>query len=62
MYDKTTPVRKYGRHEADTGQPGPSRVLTERINSLTDHFRCTQGFHGQRGSCGWSHSAAVLEY
>lgn len=51
MYDKTTPVKKYGLHERDTGS---SRVqvalLTERINSLTDHFRThAKDFHGQRG-------------
>src|SRR3989442_7309863 len=51
MYDKTTPVRKYGRHEADTGSaPVQIALLTERINSLTDHFRVhAKDFHGQRG-------------
>src|SRR5881396_1951839 len=40
MYDKTTPVRKYGLHEGDTGSaPVQVALLTERINSLTDHFR-----------------------
>src|SRR3989441_10540936 len=51
MYDKTTPVRKYGQHDKDTGS---SRVqvalLTERINHLTDHFRVhAKDYHGQRG-------------
>src|SRR6266566_2624690 len=51
MYDKTTPVRKHGLHDRDTGS---SRVqvalLTERINSLTDHFRVhAKDYHGQRG-------------
>src|SRR5258705_10921119 len=51
MYDKTTPVRKHGLHERDTGS---SRVhvalLTERINSLTEHFRVhAKDYHGQRG-------------
>src|SRR3954463_13552328 len=51
MYDKTTPVRKHGLHEKDTGS---SRVqvalLTERINSLTEHFRVhAKDYHGQRG-------------
>ena len=51
MYDKTTPVRKYGRHEHDTGSaPVQIALLTERINSLTDHFRVNpKDFHGQRG-------------
>src|SRR3989449_943207 len=40
MYDKTTPVRKYGLHDRDTGSaPVQIALLTERINSLTDHFR-----------------------
>jgi small subunit ribosomal protein S15 len=51
MDDKTTPVQKYGLHENDTGS---TRVqiarLTERINSLTDHFRVhAKDYHGQRG-------------
>src|SRR5437763_14391821 len=51
MYDKTTPVRKHGLHDRDTGS---SRVqvalLTERINSLNEHFRVhAKDFHGQRG-------------
>src|SRR5258708_40205174 len=51
MYDKTTPVRKYGRHEGDTGSaPVQIALVTERINSLTDHFRVhAKDFHGQRG-------------
>jgi len=45
MYDKTTPVTKYGRH--DQVQVA---LLTERINSLTDHFRVhAKDYHGQRG-------------
>ena len=44
MYDKTTPVRKYGRHEGDTeSAPVQIALLTERINSLTDHFRVQIG-------------------
>lgn len=51
MYDKTTPVTKYGRHERDTGSTTIQvALLTERINSLTDHFRThPKDFHGQRG-------------
>ena len=51
MYDKTTPVRKYGLHERDSGSaPVQVALLTERINSLTDHFRIhAKDHHGQRG-------------
>ena len=51
MYDKATPVTKYRQHETDTGSaPVQIALLTERINSLTDHFRVhAKDFHGQRG-------------
>ena len=51
MYDKTTPVRKHGQLERDTGSaPVQIALLTEWINSLTDHFRVNpMDFHGQRG-------------
>jgi small subunit ribosomal protein S15 len=51
MYDKATPVTKYQRHETDTGSaPVQIALLTERINSLTDHFRAhAKDYHGQRG-------------
>jgi small subunit ribosomal protein S15 len=51
MYDKTTPVRKYGQHDKDTGStPVQIALLTERIKSLTDHFRVhAKDHHGQRG-------------
>lgn len=51
MYDKTTPVRKYGQHDRDTGSARVQvALLTERINSLTGHFRAhAKDFHGQRG-------------
>lgn len=51
MYDKTTPVRKYGQHDRDTGSTSVQvALLTERINSLTDHFRVhAKDYHGQRG-------------
>jgi small subunit ribosomal protein S15 len=51
MYDKTTPVRTYGQHDRDTGSTTVQvALLTERINSLTDHFRTNpKDFHGQRG-------------
>jgi len=51
MFDKATPVRKYRQHETDTGSaPVQIALLTERINSLTDHFRVhAKDYHGQRG-------------
>jgi small subunit ribosomal protein S15 len=51
MYDKATPVTKYRQHETDTGSaPVQIALLTERINSLTEHFRVhAKDFHGQRG-------------
>ena len=51
MYDKTTPVKKYGQHDRDTGSTKVQvALLTERINSLTGHFRAhAKDFHGQRG-------------
>jgi small subunit ribosomal protein S15 len=50
-FDKQAVVQKHRRHETDTGS---SRVqvalLTERINSLTDHFRTHPAdHHGRRG-------------
>jgi small subunit ribosomal protein S15 len=51
VYDKATPVKQYGQHDRDTGSaPVQVALLTERINSLTDHFRVhLKDFHGQRG-------------
>jgi small subunit ribosomal protein S15 len=51
MVNDTTPVRKYGLHDRDTGSTRVQvALLTERINSLTEHFRVhTKDFHGQRG-------------
>jgi small subunit ribosomal protein S15 len=51
MEETTTPVRKYGLHDRDTGSTRVQvALLTERINHLTDHFRAhAKDFHGQRG-------------
>jgi small subunit ribosomal protein S15 len=51
MLNQTTPVRKHGLHDRDTGStPVQVALLTERINSLTEHFRVhSRDFHGQRG-------------
>ena len=48
---QTTPVRKHGLHDRDTGSaPVQIAQLTERINSLTEHFRVhPKDLHGQRG-------------
>ena len=44
-------IGKYGRSGDDTGSAEVQvALLTERINSLTDHFRVhAKDFHGQRG-------------
>ena len=65
MFDKSTPVRKYGRHDRDTGSTTVQvALLTERINSLTQHFRThSKDFHGQRGLLGMvSQRRRLLEY
>ena len=44
-------IVKYGRHEGDTGSPEVQiALLTERINSLTDHLRThKKDHHSRRG-------------
>ena len=42
-------IAKYGRHEGDTGSPEVQiALLTERINSLTDHLRFQKKDHHSR--------------
>ncbi len=50
-FDKQTVVVKHRRHDADTGSTRVQvALLTERINSLTDHFRThAKDHHGRRG-------------
>jgi small subunit ribosomal protein S15 len=50
-FDKQTVVTKHRRHDADTGSTRVQvALLTERINSLTDHFRThPKDHHGRRG-------------
>jgi small subunit ribosomal protein S15 len=50
-FDKQTVVAKYRINEADTGSARVQvALLTERINSLTDHFRThAKDHHGRRG-------------
>lgn len=50
-YDKKAVMVKHGRHASDTGSARVQiAMLTERINSLTDHFRDhPKDHHGRRG-------------
>lgn len=50
-YDKQTVATKYRLHEEDTGSARLQvALLTERINSLTDHFRLhVKDHHSRRG-------------
>ena len=50
-FDKQAVVASHRRHETDTGSTRLQvALLTERINSLTDHFRThPKDHHGRRG-------------
>jgi small subunit ribosomal protein S15 len=50
-YDKPGVMAKYRLHQSDTGSAKVQvALLTERINSLTDHFRThPKDHHGRRG-------------
>jgi len=50
-FDKQAVVTKYRINDADTGSARVQiALLTERINSLTDHFRThAKDHHGRRG-------------
>lgn len=50
-YEKQAVVTKHRAHEADTGSTKVQiALLTERINSLTEHFRThAKDHHGRRG-------------
>jgi small subunit ribosomal protein S15 len=50
-FDKTTVVTKHRTHETDTGSTKVQvALLTERINSLTEHFKThAKDHHGRRG-------------
>lgn len=50
-YDKQAVMTKHRIHETDTGSSNVQvAMLTERINSLTDHFRThSKDHHGRRG-------------
>jgi small subunit ribosomal protein S15 len=50
-YNKQSVVTKHQQHESDTGSAKVQvALLTERINSLTEHFRThPKDHHGRRG-------------
>jgi small subunit ribosomal protein S15 len=50
-FDKQAVTTKYRLHEGDTGSSQVQvALLTERINSLTEHFRThAKDHHGRRG-------------
>jgi small subunit ribosomal protein S15 len=50
-FDKQATIAKQRLHETDTGSTKVQiSLLTERINSLTDHFRThPKDHHGRRG-------------
>jgi small subunit ribosomal protein S15 len=50
-FDKTTVVTKHRAHETDTGSTKVQvALLTERINTLTEHFKThVKDFHSRRG-------------
>jgi small subunit ribosomal protein S15 len=50
-FDKTAVVEKHRVHETDTGSSRLQiALLTERINSLTEHFKGhPKDHHGRRG-------------
>ena len=49
--EKTEIIKKYARHEGDTGSPDVQiAVLTKRINDLTEHLRTNpKDHHSRRG-------------
>ena len=47
--EKTEIIKKYARHEGDTGAPEVQlAVLTKRINDLTEHLRTNKKDHHSR--------------
>lgn len=49
--EKTEIIKKYARHEGDTGSPEVQiAILTKRINDLTEHLRANnKDHHSRRG-------------
>ncbi|MGA9078506.1 MAG: 30S ribosomal protein S15 [Acidimicrobiales bacterium] len=49
MLDKAATIAEYRLHETDTGSPEVQiAVLSERINSLTEHLKTHKGDHHTR--------------
>jgi len=49
MLDKAVTIAEYRLHETDTGSPEVQiAVLSERINSLTEHLKTHKGDHHTR--------------
>ena len=47
--EKTEIIKKYARHEGDTGSPAVHiAVRTKRINDLTEHLRVNKKDHHSR--------------
>ena len=47
--EKTEIIKKYARHDGDTGSPEVQiAVLTKRINDLTEHLRVNKKDHHSR--------------
>jgi small subunit ribosomal protein S15 len=51
MAEKAATISEHRLHETDTGSPEVQiALLTERINSLTEHFKThVKDFHSRRG-------------
>jgi len=54
-------IAKHKKHENDSGSPEVQiALLTERINSLSDHFKLhAKDHHSPAGCSRWSVSASV---
>ncbi len=47
--EKNEIIKKYARHEGDTGSPEVQiAILTKRINDLTEHLRANKKDHHSR--------------
>jgi len=65
MKDTQTIIGEFGSHATDTGSPEVQiALLTERINSLTEHLKVHQkDHHGRRGLLGMvGHRRRLLDY
>ena len=57
-------IAKHARHEGDTGSPEVQiALLTERINSLTDHLRThKKDHHSRRGLLNYLYEQDIERY